>query len=157
MIHGKGKVYSGHRQKCPPSLHPTLERAEGALPPVKEGGGGGGGSLCLKKGWKAGRKRDFSTLSPIREPVHRLTNIPDSLRRSILLEAVRAYCKLQTNLSGLFEIRWQDVWTWTCFCIFSLTCEYNFPSHLIAAREANFEWSKFLLDSETEGNQINRN
>ena len=43
MIHGKRKGLFGHRQKCPPSLHPTLERAEGALPPVKEGGGGGGG------------------------------------------------------------------------------------------------------------------
>lgn len=152
MIHGKRKGLFGHRQKCPPSLHPTLERAEGALPPVKEGGGGE--SLCLKKGWKAGREKDFSTLSPIREPVHRLT---DSLRWSILLEAVHVYCKLQTNLSGLFEIRWQDVWTWTCFCIFSLTCEYSFPSHLIAAREANLEWSKFLLHSEAETNQINQN
>ena len=75
MIHGKRKGLFGHRQKCPPSLHPTLERAEGALPPVKDGGGGrGGGTLCLKKGVKAGRERDFSTLSPIREPVHRLTS-----------------------------------------------------------------------------------
>ena len=49
MIHGKRKGLFGHRQKCPPSLHPTLERAEGALPPVKDGGGGGG-TLCLKKG-----------------------------------------------------------------------------------------------------------
>ena len=40
MIHGKRKGLFGHRQNCPPSLHPTLERAEGALPPVKEGGGG---------------------------------------------------------------------------------------------------------------------
>lgn len=41
MIHGKRKGLFGHRQKCPPSLHPTLERAEGALPPVKDGGVGG--------------------------------------------------------------------------------------------------------------------
>ena len=39
MILGKRKGLFGHRQKCPPSLHPILEREEGALPPVKEGGG----------------------------------------------------------------------------------------------------------------------
>ena len=42
MIHGKRKGLFGHRQKCPPSLHPTLGRAEGALPPGKDGGGGWG-------------------------------------------------------------------------------------------------------------------
>ena len=59
MIHGKGKVYSGHRQKCPPSLHPTLKRAEGALPPVKEGGGGGGVSV-----WRKGEKREGKGIFP---------------------------------------------------------------------------------------------
>ena len=60
MIHGKGKVYSGHRQKCPPSLHPTLKRAEGALPPVKEGGGGGGGVSV----WRKGEKREGKGIFP---------------------------------------------------------------------------------------------
>ena len=59
MIHGKGKVYSGHRQKCPPSLHPTLERAEGALPPVKEGGGGGGGESLFEERVKSGKEKGF--------------------------------------------------------------------------------------------------
>ena len=153
MIHGKWKGLFGHRQKCPPSLHPTLERAEGALPPVKDGGVGGGGLSV----WRKDEKREGKGIFPPFPQLESLFTgypVPDSLRWSILLEAVRAYCKLQTNLSGLFEIRWQDVWTWTCFCISSLTCEYSF---FIAAREANFEWSKFLLDSEAEGNQINQN
>ena len=59
MIHGKGKVYSGHRQKCPPSLHPTLKRAEGALPPVKEGGGGGGGESLFEERVKSGKEKGF--------------------------------------------------------------------------------------------------
>ena len=57
MIHGKGKVYSGHRQKCPPSLHPTLERAEGALPPVKEEGGGG--ESLFEERVKSGKEKGF--------------------------------------------------------------------------------------------------
>ena len=55
MIHGKRKGLFGHRQKCPPSLHPTLERSEGALPPVK---GGGGGSLFEER-VKSGKGKGF--------------------------------------------------------------------------------------------------
>ena len=56
MIHGKRKGLFGHRQKCPPSLHPTLERAEGALPPVKEGGGG---ESLFEERVKSGKGKGF--------------------------------------------------------------------------------------------------
>ena len=61
MIHGKRKGLFGHRQNCPPSLHPTLERAEGALPPGKEGGGGGGGGeeSLFEERVKSGKGKGF--------------------------------------------------------------------------------------------------
>ena len=66
----KGKVYSAIDRSVLLLFTPPSKGRKAPCRLLRRGGG----SLCLKKGWKAGRKRDFSTLSPIREPVHRLTN-----------------------------------------------------------------------------------
>ena len=155
MIYGKRKGLFGLRQKCPSSLRPTPERAAKRLADRRGGVEPRDGwhfrpirpqqlnshqylaceqALCLKKGWKKREERKGKGFfHPF--PKQRAW-VPDSLRsfltlgglaRNILLEAVHVYRKLQTNLSGLFEIRRQDVWTWTCSFFLAWPANTAFP------------------------------